>query len=713
MDQKTIDTLRNLYHESTNELAKQSAKKKLEQAGIPLTESAKSEGSKMDQKTIDTLRNLYNESTNELAKQSAKKKLMDAGVSLTESEGKSEPKAKAKKPKAEPKPKSEPKAKAESKSTAKDDYDCDDLIKKEKERKAKAKANSIKRANAPKKTPTTKNKEAVQKTATKVEKSVETRAKKGQVKVAELEKLISEYEQAIKRLKALLSKVKSGKKFAQGGNMGMMNTEHSNEYHKIKDHHCKCNDKMEHGGDIGMSHYVVNGEVFIDYMDAMNYCDRNKLSYNKIKKTKKYPSKMAEGGNIDDIRQVAEKNGLSKGTLMKLAYGDNTRGVDSAIPRGLLEEMGIPNSEYYHYVMDYQKNKFGELVDLFEKISSSNLGNKISKLNSMSDSQLAKIFEDVYGFDSNDVLIEIQGNEQERKDLIRQLVESPKFLKHNNEMAKGGQLPKEGKLVLQSYTVDIYEDDYNEGEGKMVNYWDERLNKEFDNGKDLLDYIKNSVVYSEDAHFHIDEEGYLYGNLLVDSESVGASKTQIERWKKGDEKLFSANYRFIITIVQEETLSQEELSEILGVDMYAKGGKVKEINLIDRHYRALPKGRRTSEKIAQIDIRGGGTFTRRNANQYGKTKGGNTYYEYHDNRSDDRGYLENGGNIEKKDSLMNFVQNEMSSSMVANKCDYSDYKTIDKIKAKMISILKKDGDRKYSITATNNLVKEAVKELGL
>jgi hypothetical protein len=76
-------------------------------------------------------------------------------------------------------------------------------------------------------------------------------------------------------------------------------------------------------------------------------------------------------------------------------------------------------------------------------------------------------------------------------------------------------------------------------------------------------------------------------------------------------------------------------------------------------------------------------------------------------------FLERGGQLPQKESLLYFIQNEMSSGMIANKCDYSDYKTLDKIRAEMVKILKSKGDRKYSIIETNKLVLEAVKNLGL
>lgn len=37
-----------------------------------------------------------------------------------------------------------------------------------------------------------------------------------------------------------------------------------------------------------ISHYKVKDKIFIDYMDAVNFCDKNNISYNEIIKTKKY-----------------------------------------------------------------------------------------------------------------------------------------------------------------------------------------------------------------------------------------------------------------------------------------------------------------------------------------------------------------------------------------------------------------------------------------
>ena len=126
----------------------------------------------------------------------------------TKAEPKKAEPTKAEPAKAEPKKKAEPKAKAEPKNPEDEDDYCEKVIREAKERRAKAKANAKKRANEPKKTPATKNKEKVEKTTEKVAVNVEKRAEKGQVSRAEILKLIAEYEDAIKKLKKVLSSLK-------------------------------------------------------------------------------------------------------------------------------------------------------------------------------------------------------------------------------------------------------------------------------------------------------------------------------------------------------------------------------------------------------------------------------------------------------------------------------------------------------------------------
>lgn len=91
--------------------------------------------------------------------------------------------------------------KAKKSASSLDDYDCDELIEKEKEKVKKRKANALKKASEPKKTEATKNKERIEKVTEVIETNIEKRIEKGQVSKSELQKLIAETEALLTKLK--------------------------------------------------------------------------------------------------------------------------------------------------------------------------------------------------------------------------------------------------------------------------------------------------------------------------------------------------------------------------------------------------------------------------------------------------------------------------------------------------------------------------------
>jgi len=220
----------------------------------------------------DKIQRLVNaaNSTNATAKEFGMKGLQELGLDNNGNPLKSAT-TKEPKPKAERK-KREPKAKAEVKSGT--PYNCDDLIEQAEQRKAKAKANAVKRANEPKKTQATKNVEAVDKTAERIEKNVEKRVVKGDVSVAEIDKIIAEYETALKKLRALREKATS--KMAKGGGVDAEEVEHIlMKAQGVKEHHCGCGDKkMAKGGGIGGQTWTIRDN---DDSSVGSYLDEAKL----------------------------------------------------------------------------------------------------------------------------------------------------------------------------------------------------------------------------------------------------------------------------------------------------------------------------------------------------------------------------------------------------------------------------------------------------
>jgi hypothetical protein len=75
-------------------------------------------------------------------------------------------------------------------------------------------------------------------------------------------------------------------------------------------------------------------------------------------------------------------------------------------------------------------------------------------------------------------------------------------------------------------------------------------------------------------YFSIMDDGRIVTSILVDEDNSPASKMEIEEWKKGNRKLYSANYNFYVTLTKEKTPTANELSELLGIGVYKKGGGI-------------------------------------------------------------------------------------------------------------------------------------------
>ena len=107
-------------------------------------------------------------------------------------------------------------------------------------------------------------------------------------------------------------------------------------------------------------------------------------------------------------------------------------------------------------------------------------------------------------------------------------------------------------VTIESDTT-VYEDDYEEGETECVNMW---KNKEthltttsdelsVDLSKALKEYIEDELNIDYDKtnikqlfDDFDDEENQFWLSRMVDVENDDVSQTQIELWKKGEEKLF-------------------------------------------------------------------------------------------------------------------------------------------------------------------------------
>jgi hypothetical protein len=158
------------------------------------------------------------------------------------------------------------------------------------------------------------------------------------------------------------------------------------------------------------------------------------------------------------------------------------------------------------------------------------------------------------------------------------LADVPESFPSNDAVSyKTGGAANGYKLTLKNWDADVFEDDYNEGEGEQVNSFSEKVNKSFASGEELLKYISKNVLYKDvkkEYYSIMDDDGRIVTSILVDENNSAASENEIEKWKKGDKKLYSASYNFYITLTQEKTPSADELSKLLGISVYKKGGRL-------------------------------------------------------------------------------------------------------------------------------------------
>ena len=120
-------------------------------------------------------------------------------------------------------------------------------------------------------------------------------------------------------------------------------------------------------------------------------------------------------------------------------------------------------------------------------------------------------------------------------------------------LAELRNLTSDRYVVTIDADTTVYEDDYEEGEGECVNMW---KNKEtyltttsdelsMDLSKALKEYIEDELNIDYDAvnikqlfDDFDDEQNEFWLSRMVDVDNDDVSQTQIELWKKGEEKLF-------------------------------------------------------------------------------------------------------------------------------------------------------------------------------
>lgn len=119
-----------------------------------------------------------------------------------------------------------------------------------------------------------------------------------------------------------------------------------------------------------ISHYKVRGEIFVDYMDAMDYCDRKNISYDEIVKTKSY----GNGGRTNDRNHVNKSQDYevryARSHSGRSGYKNNQEyGVGGGVRTNSKEVREKVRQHILDSVYDYEENKFDNFQDASQHLT--------------------------------------------------------------------------------------------------------------------------------------------------------------------------------------------------------------------------------------------------------------------------------------------------------------------------------------------------------
>jgi hypothetical protein len=92
--------------------------------------------------------------------------------------------------------------------------------------------------------------------------------------------------------------------------------------------------------------------------------------------------------------------------------------------------------------------------------------------------------------------------------------------------------------LIKTY-FDVYEDDYNEGEGKHMTSWS--WESEHDAIESALQQHFEQAGLSYDAEYLYEDEDIRHYSWTVDEDCCEATEKQIEQWMQNKMKLYSLN----------------------------------------------------------------------------------------------------------------------------------------------------------------------------
>ena len=121
-------------------------------------------------------------------------------------------------------------------------------------------------------------------------------------------------------------------------------------------------------------------------------------------------------------------------------------------------------------------------------------------------------------------------------------------------------------IVNSKAYVDVYEDDYEQGEGAHVNTWEADVRGTYRSIQDLVNAI-SQYGFSDNVSDYGYIDGRIFTDAMVDVDNDEPSAAQIEAWKRGEEQLYAARFDVTVNVGDVHPMTEEE-AESLGIGIY-------------------------------------------------------------------------------------------------------------------------------------------------
>ena len=132
------------------------------------------------------------------------------------------------------------------------------------------------------------------------------------------------------------------------------------------------------------------------------------------------------------------------------------------------------------------------------------------------------------------------------------------------QYADGGGVG-EKKYLFESYYVTVNEDNFEEGESlEVFSQYEEKVGKVYNSMENLLrdmNRIMGTDYSKDDFDFETGEGRSIITDVLVDEDFIPPYANEVEKWRKGELKLYNAHYKFYVM-------------PIYVADQYANGGNM-------------------------------------------------------------------------------------------------------------------------------------------